>query len=155
MKSSFTLIEVLVALAIVVIMMGVIFPSFQFLTQRTARVSQDVQARLAIQEGVEVAYNVLEGSWEGSAPGIYHPEELNSPAAWTLLPGADQVLAKYNRQIEILRVCRNNTDYQRLDDAVCVGPDRNWDDSSKLIRVSLQPTSGGTASIAELLVTKP
>lgn len=161
-RVGFSLIEVLVALAILSILLATFIPLLSWLISRSRASAYDSQATLVLQEAMEVAYNVMAGNWDGDwsqyPEGIYHPavDVSVSPAYWILLPGSEAgVEAKFNRQIEILAICRNQGNGDRLNGA-CPPSSGTRDDDSKLFVATVDWTEGGRIKSisAQLLVTK-
>jgi len=160
-KSGFTLIEVLVSLAILAILLTTFLPLLGWLISRTRATEYDAQASLVLQEAMEVSYNVMAGSWDRSwsvyPAGIYHPslDVSMSPEKWILVSGNETgVEARFDRKIEILPVCRNQGNGDILP-GVCNMHAGTVDDNSKMVVGTVEwKENGRPKSIsAQLLVT--
>lgn len=112
MKRGFTLVEILVVIAMLIIVMAFIFPMVGWLITKSASVRENVQAATLLQEGLEVGYAVLQVNWH-IAPLTYHPAietDIDGTQHWILQPGSAPAGGKFTRQVEIVEVCRNNSD---------------------------------------------
>lgn len=158
---GFTLIEVLITLAMLSILIATFLPILGWLISRTKASAYDAQASLVLQEAIEVSYNIMVGGWDEDwsryPEGIYHPalDVGNDPPVWVLLENRETgVEARFNRQIEILAVCRNQGNGEILT-GVCPENAVTRDNNSKILRATVDWIENGrTKSITgELLVT--
>jgi len=159
-KSGFTLLEVVISLAVLSILVATFMPILGWLMTRSKATMYDTQAGLILQEGMEVSYNVMVGSWDEDwsvyPEGKYHPaiDVSASPEKWVLLSGAQTgVQAKFDRQIEIKPVCRNNGD-GKLIPGNCPPTAGTRDNNSKLLTTTVNWLENGRPKSisAELLV---
>ena len=161
-RQGFSLIEVLVALAMLSIIMATFFPLLGWLISRSRASIYDAQATLVLQEAMESAYNVMAGNWdddwEDYPEGIYHPaaDVTSTPEVWVLLPGPESgVEARFNRQIEITAVCRDQGNGERNNGA-CPPTAETRDNNSKMMVATVDWMEGGRVKSlsANLLVVK-
>jgi len=150
---GFTLMETVLAVAMLSILAIAIFPTLGLLIQKSTLLRYDTQAAAILQEGMEVVYNVAAADWDTVAVDqIYHPAVEAGTGMWTLLPGEQTVEAKYVRQITVSPVCRQGEEGRW---EVC-GEDGRVDARSKLIRGEVRWQERGNDRVinAELLIVK-
>jgi prepilin-type N-terminal cleavage/methylation domain-containing protein len=140
---AFTLIEVLVAMAVMLIVVATILPTVSWLISRSAYLKYDAQAGVLLQEGMEVAYNLAAADWDNfttSFPdGVYHPavDVTTEPNMWTLVFGPESGLeARFERQVSVSPVCRDGATGGIV--AGECGSGSVWDSASKLLTVSIK-----------------
>lgn len=135
-KYGFLLLETLIAMAILGMIVVMIFPTLNFMLRRSKASGFDTQASLLLQEGMEIAYNVIQSNWSVyPTNAVYHPSLSLVANAWQLAPNSDMVEGKYTRSIELLSVCRSTSDPHYTTGA-CVAP-RTPDSSSLVIRTTI------------------
>lgn len=161
MRRGFTLVEVLATLSMFLLVMGSTVPVVSWLVVKSKYLQHDASASLLMQEGVEVAYNVLTSDWSASAiqypEGIYHPavDASSDPYKWTLLPGDQTNLeARFSRRVEIADVCRRNGSGELVEEA-CGSGSVGDINSRKITSTVLWTENQQTKSLtSELLITK-
>jgi prepilin-type N-terminal cleavage/methylation domain-containing protein len=158
---GFTLLEVILALVLLSMLATTFLPIMGWLISRSTRSQYDAQAGEVLQEGMEVAYNVLISGWDKDwsrwPMGVYHPAVDTSfePNVWTLVPGSQsEVEARFAREIKISPVCREVNTGRRGGEPPCP---ESWqeDANSKLVKTTVKWQEEGRPKslTAELLVT--
>lgn len=116
MKKGFTLIEVLVSFGMMSVIMASLYPIVSWLITRSKFLQYDASASILLQEGAEVAYNVIVPDWssftDNFSDGDYHPaiDASATPPKWTLVSNPETNLeARFERVINIASVCRDNS----------------------------------------------
>lgn len=159
MKSGLTILEVVVSLAIFSLLIAGIFPTIGWLITRSKKLQYSHQAAILLAEGLEVAYNVFLGDWAAFGPGIYHPALKSSQGSWqwTLKPGVTQAQAKFDHQIQVESVCRQNGTGQLVNPTSgCTAPGTAPDPNSYWLTASVNWTEAAGPQVlkAKLLITK-
>jgi prepilin-type N-terminal cleavage/methylation domain-containing protein len=159
--AGFTLLEVIIAIAMLTMLSASFLPITAWLTVRSRTYQYDSQASLVLQQSMETAYNVLISVWDGSwatfPAGVYHPaiDTGINPNQWTLVPGQEYgVETRFDRQIEIGPVCRNPTTGKLSESYPCTGSNVE-DSNSKVIKTTVSWKEAGKDKnvTAQLLVT--
>lgn len=140
MTKGFSIIEVILSVAIASIVSATLLPTIGWLSVKSAQSKSNQEASLLLQEGIEIAYNTLLTEWD-VADGEYHPAVLVDGlgrSVWTLGAGSEGLLqAKYQRRLEVESVCRDtNTGEEDADGCV-------EDQSSKRVVSSVVWTERG------------
>jgi type II secretory pathway pseudopilin PulG len=160
-KKAFTLIEVVLAIAMLTTISATFLPIMSWLNLRSRMFQYDSQAGLVLQKSMEVAYNVMISNWDKTwskyPEGIYHPgiEVSADKSAWVLIPGEEtNVEAKFSRTIEITPVCRNPNNGDLAVGLPCMGINV-IDNNSKMINSTVVWKEAGNEKTikAKLLVT--
>lgn len=116
-KNGFSVIELLIVIAISVIAMTSLLDLISFSFQINSLAKNTTQARDIIQEAMESARNIRDGTvWNTDGLGTfststdYHPEKSGSPSKWTLTAGS-QTIGIFTRKIvfdDVRRDVSNN-----------------------------------------------
>lgn len=143
MKKGFTLIEVLVSFGMMSIVVASLYPIVSWLITRSKFLQYDASASILLQEGAEVAYNVIVPDWQGFldkfSDGEYHPAvDLSAtPPEWTLVSNPEtNVEARFERVITIASVCRNDSTGEIVN-GTC-GAGSTVDKNSKMVTTSVK-----------------
>jgi prepilin-type N-terminal cleavage/methylation domain-containing protein len=147
MKRGFTLIEAIISIGVIAIMIATFMPTVQWLTVKSKQIENNNEASLLLQEGMEVAYNVLVSDWDVSW-GHYKDGKLFFPAIsgskWILDNGKETgIQATFDRQIEFLRVCRRVSDGDWKKCADTSDPAYKKDDNSRYTITTVFWTENG------------
>ena len=141
---GYILLEIIIAVLIFGLLYSSALPILGFLVKRVSRSTVDQQANLLVQEGMEIAYSVLMGQWDGISNNTYatYLDTTTPQPQWSLVPAADDFLqAKYRRTISITTVTRDSITGE-------IGPG-TIDPMTKKITTTLEWESGGqTKTIA-------
>lgn len=109
-RLGFSVVEVIISIAVIAIISATLLPTIGWLVTKSHANKTNQQAGILLMEGIEVAYNVLQSSWNTS-PGEYHPAvgvSVDGRAIWDLASGGEVGLeAKFNRTITVQDVCRD------------------------------------------------
>ncbi len=158
-KKGFTLIEVLISLAILAIVSASVLPVVAWLINRTHKYQYDSKAAAVLLEGVEASYNVLLAksengeSWDEFSSGQRYKPTFNATTkGWDLTNGQSVEETRFTRWIEFSDVCREPGSGKR-DENCLAGSEK--DNKSKTIKayVTWSESSGDKSIKAELLVT--
>src|SRR5688572_24036547 len=101
------LLEALLAIVVFVMVIFAIVPMLSFLLRRSERSKYEARAALLLQEGQEVAYNVLLDGWGDHPDGTY--KRAHGPRRWKLLSSNDgekNLETRFDRKITISSACR-------------------------------------------------
>lgn len=104
---GFTLLEVIISITMLLILTVVIYPTIAWINVRNNRINYDNNASLLLQEGNEVAYNVLLGNWSGIGSGTYMKTEASGKWNLTSAVNETNIQGRYTRIIAISNICRN------------------------------------------------
>lgn len=117
MRRGLSIVEVMVAVAVLGVMVVSIFPVLGWMINKSQQLQYGNQASSVLAEGMEVTYNVFLADWEefGGCSGgcVYHPAvrpgAVPGSWEWTLLDGEEaDVEARFRRRVEIEEVCRRD-----------------------------------------------
>jgi type II secretory pathway pseudopilin PulG len=142
-KPGFTLFEVVLSFAVLMMVISTIFPTIGWMINRTKKLQNDTNAGLLMQEGMEAAYNVFLTNW-GISEGVYHPavSVVGMSEVWTLIPNEQTgVEAKFKRKIEVAHVCRSSSTGEHSL-GVC-GGDSVVDANSKWLKTTISWEEAG------------
>lgn len=105
---GYSLVELLVALGLLGVMIPVLFAGF--IATRDGKPQQEhrLQASTLLQEAVEAVRAVREQGWtEFALDGVFHPEIDQESNVWTLVPEPEMIKNRYQRQITIESIERD------------------------------------------------
>jgi hypothetical protein len=144
--------EILISALIMGIVIASVFPTLGFLLRRVKRSSDDIQANLLLQEGMEITYAALVTDWSAFGNDSYKTSlDLTAPEpSWTILPAAEDVIeAKYHRTITVSPITRDEV-------SGVIGPG-SVDPASRMVTTTVTWESAGvTKQIhADLIVFVP
>lgn len=159
MKKGFTLLEVILSVAVLAMLVTSIFPVIAWLTERQGRLKFESQAGVLLSQAVEVGYSVLltAADWSVFSNGsTFHPAVVsdgNEGYIWGLDLGAYDAEPGFGRVLQIEQVCRNSSSGER--DVNCAYGSV-VDPSSRVMHVTVTWHERGNLRNAdtELLVTK-
>lgn len=160
MKKGFTLLEVLVSMAMLGVLVTAVFPVVGWLITKSAQYRYDSEAAEILQEGAEAAYNIMLATTNWGAIPVgqtLHVQEnvvSTDTFSWTFDLGPENdINAKFDRWLRVDEVCRDSVSGNRLID--CSGG-ATVDTKSRLVTVFVEwEEAGVTKPIkAELLVVK-
>lgn len=110
MKQGFTILEVMIALALVIIIIVSFVPLAGWYNNRAKRFQYDSQAALVLLETMEATYSVVQGEWPASFTNgdkFFPGEDLTGGAHWELFPGQENnYQTRFTRWVEFWQVCR-------------------------------------------------
>lgn len=162
MKQGFTIMEVMLTIALLGIMVSIFFPMLSFLIAKSNYLSYRSEAGLVLQEGIEVTYNTLLGNWDDdfiiyTEGNPYHPYVDLAVGKWSLSTGAETgVEGRFDRSITLSKVCRDPSSGNWSESSGGCTTPLVWDKNSKLIRTEVQWTENGVVNNQklQLLVVK-
>lgn len=160
MKKGFTLIEVLVSIAIISILAASIFPVLGWMVLKSRQFQYDSEAATVLLEGTEATYNYFlsESDWSTYPDGNYQLA-ISGGNSWVLQPGgAVKRLGRFDQQIVIKSVTRCSETGKIATNVSECKPTETLvaDPYSKLVNtvVSWTENSGPKNRQAQLLLTK-
>lgn len=144
---GYVLLEALLSIVVLSIVVLAIFPMLTFLLRRSERSKYESRAGVLLQEGMEVAYNVLLSGWDSYPQGNYVKAVDLVNNNWLLSKGDQENLeGKFTRRIEITDVCRDpSNDGKPVDSSTYSGSCPGITDSdSRWVKVVLEWEEAGT-----------
>jgi Tfp pilus assembly protein PilV len=104
---GYLILEALISIVILTFVVLSLFSSISFVVLRTEKSKYDSEASLLMQEGIEVAYNVLLSNWERYTSNTYYPAPNVTTNEWDLVEGTEtNIKTRYTRSITFSKVCR-------------------------------------------------
>jgi len=135
-NEGYLLIGALISVVLFVMVTVSLFSPLTYILVRSERSRSDSEASLILQEGIEVAYNVLMSDWKGYGEGEYYPAVayLAGREVWAMMPGReDGVRTKYSRWVELEKVCRRPKGSKDAGEIVSCG-EGEVDENSQVVR---------------------
>lgn len=159
-RPGFTIIEVVLTIALLAILTSTLFPLVAWLTAKSRSLKYQGEAGMVMQEGVEVAYNKLLSDWDEKF-SQYPEGDLFHPAVedgkWILSSGEETgVNGRFSRNITLSKICRNKADGKYKEGITGCADTWQWDKNSKLVKVHVEWNEKGEKvhDDMQLLVTK-
>ncbi len=153
-QKGYLLIEALLGLTLLSIVVVTGVSLIQFMQTRSKYTKTGFTANVLLQEGMEVAYNLISNDISAYASGFYHPDtDLSNPSfpKWKLSGGSEVVSGTFTRIVELADVCRDSQKNQ----VDCTQSGATVDSDSRKVAVTVTWSEGEVAQPplkSELLV---